>query len=330
VSTRYQGKSHGIHAELQGDGPMILLLHASPLSLASLQPLAKQLAQHFCVLSIDTPGYGRSDSLLPPAAALDDYVEAIVKLLTLLGVDQLCIYGTATGAQIALEYGKRFPAQVHTLLLDNACHFEDSERARILGDYFPDLSPKPDGSHLAMTMRIVERLFVAFPWFSELPEDQLPAMAPPAALLDALLHDYLRAGPDYARAYRLAFANEHASRYLGLTVPTKLIRNPTSIVKKYVEALIDQHLPACVSVLDVGADRYGAIAQAAFDLTANLHSQSAEHLAKRMAWRVAPNLQATTTTVTASDLQLSWQALDSISDLAQRTDALLQKHWPVP
>ncbi len=326
---RLRGRCQGIHWQAQGTGPVILLLHASPLSLASLQALTAQLSADFCVLAIDTPGYGQSDALAPNAQSLADYVDTIASLLSTLAIDQLTIYGTATGAQIALEYAKRFPTQVSALLLDNACHFEDPERERILRDYFPDLSPQRDGTHLMQIWHIVERLFVAFPWFSELASDQLPAFTPPPTLISALIRDYLRAGADYHRAYRLAFANEHARQFQNLQVPTLVIRSPTSIVRRYVDALLAQNLPSCVAALDAGADRYRAIHQALRPSTTQSRIQhDAARIATRLGASVSQDHDPPCASIQCADLQNAWQELATIDDLAVRTQALLARFWP--
>jgi pimeloyl-ACP methyl ester carboxylesterase len=239
--------------------PVMVLLHASPLSSDSLLTLAQLLQADYAVVAFDTPGYGLSDSM--DANSLDDYASQFVYGLRQLGIERFHLYGVATGAQIAQTLAKSHPFRVHSLWMEGACHFETTDRDRILQSYFPDLSVMADGSHLSMIWRICQRLFQAFPWFSEEPNDQLNLPAPPKELLDLFFRSYLKAGADYARAYRLAFENEHASQFIGLNVPTFIITRTDSILAKHTENLLRQALPACVQRCDIeaGANRFASL-----------------------------------------------------------------------
>jgi pimeloyl-ACP methyl ester carboxylesterase len=241
--------------------PAVVLLHASPLSSESLQPLMQQLQADFDVIAFDTPGYGESDPI--EATSLQDYADQFVYGLRQLGIERFHLYGVATGAQIAQTLAKTHPFRVLSLWMEGACHFEAHERERILRHYFPDLSAKADGSHLQLIWHICQRLFKAFPWFSDDPNDQLELSAPPVALLELFFKNYLKAGPDYARAYRLAFENEHASQFFGLSVPSFIVTRSDSILAKHTENLLQQALPACVQrcAIASGAARYASLHQ---------------------------------------------------------------------
>jgi pimeloyl-ACP methyl ester carboxylesterase len=239
--------------------PTIVLLHASPLSSETMLPLMEILQTDFDVIAFDTPGYGHSDAI--DAQNLLDYGAQFVFGLRQLGIEQFHLYGAATGAQIALELSKAYQNRVQSLWMEGACHFEAPARVRILSDYFPDLSPRADGSHLVLIWQICQRLFQAFPWFSEDPNDQLDLAQPPIAVLQTFFNGYLKAGPDYARAYRMAFNNEHAGQFLGLAVPTRIITRADSILAKHTAALLAQDLPTCVQACAIasGPERFAAL-----------------------------------------------------------------------
>jgi pimeloyl-ACP methyl ester carboxylesterase len=246
---------------MAGDGPVLVLLHASPLSSASMLPLLEVLKTNFCVIAFDTPGYG--DSATIDASSLADYADAIARALAQLNIARFTLYGVATGAQIALTYAKRYPDQLQQLYMDGACHFENAQREAILQGYFPDLTPVASGAHLTWIWHIVNALFEAFPWFSEAESERLTIQKPPLSVLHQMALDYWRAGPD-ARAYRMAFANEHAIQFASLQVPCALLRRADSLLLRYTDALIAQPLPSCVKVIDIapGAERFAAMAAA--------------------------------------------------------------------
>ena len=91
-----------------GAGPVLVLLHPSPRSSAMYEPWMQVLAPHFRVLAIDTPGYGGSEPLpLPLVTApstLRDYIGPLRDLLQTIAGPRYMLYGSATGAQIAIAY----------------------------------------------------------------------------------------------------------------------------------------------------------------------------------------------------------------------------------
>ncbi len=245
-----------------GQGPGLVLLHASPRSSAMFEPWMRLLAPHFHVLAIDTPGYGGSDPLAQPPRRLADYLPPLRTLMLDVLGPQPMVYGTATGAQLGIALANADPGNVKHLLIDNAAHFDDAERTAILERYFPDLSPRDDGSHLHAAWRMCAQMAEFFPWFADDEAHRIAPRAPPAAEVQASLAELLAAGADYALAYRAAFEHERAANVQALTVPTTLFRWAGSILLKHIDALIAHSLPAHVQVLQTPkpiADRYSAM-----------------------------------------------------------------------
>jgi pimeloyl-ACP methyl ester carboxylesterase len=160
-----------LHYRMLGEGPPVFLLHSSPLSsafmLGQLQALAD--AGHRAI-ALDTPGYGQSDPLPAPPQSLADYARAF-----LAGIDAMhgtgdalggaridttrfALYGTATGAQLALALARLAPEHITRLVLDNCALFTEAQVADWEPRYFPDLTPRPDGEGVgggAPSVRIV-------------------------------------------------------------------------------------------------------------------------------------------------------------------------------
>lgn len=109
-----------LHLRWAGEGPPVVLLHPSPLSSTAVLPVATALARHCRVYALDTPGYGLSDAPARQPASLDDYLPDLSAALDALGLDRVCLYGCATGAQIAIEYARRRPDRVELLVLDTS------------------------------------------------------------------------------------------------------------------------------------------------------------------------------------------------------------------
>ena len=240
------------------------MLHPSPLSGTAILPIAEELARFFTVYVLDTPGYGLSDAPPYKPASLDDYLPIFHDALDALGLDSVCLYGCATGAQIGVEFAARYPSRVTLLVLDTAGHIDAEECERIVRNYFPAVRPEKDGRHLVTLWQMVRDLFVFFPWCDARGVSRVARDLPPPTVMQGMLLDYLRAGERYDWAYRPAFSNARAERTRAVTVPTVLTRWEGSIALRITDALIAEGLPANFSVLPLGpamTDRTAGIAE---------------------------------------------------------------------
>ena len=242
-----------IHYREAGTGAPVLLLHPSPLSSAFMQPLLALFAGQGRAIAWDTPGYGQSDPLPQAGPGLTAYVRALYDVTVALGLDTPLIYGSATGAQIAIEFGKAYPHATRGLLLENAAWFFDSERDAMLASYFPDISPRADGSHLLRVWQMVNQLYQYFPWYDTSAAARVRDTPAPLDIVHKTALDYLLAGPDYHRAYRAAFFNERPEQLQGLRVPTRIMRWPDSLLKKYSDRLDTAELPGNIRMHHAGA-----------------------------------------------------------------------------
>lgn len=258
----YRAMGHGALGERAPDERApVFLLHASPLSSAFMvgQMQALAAAGHRAI-ALDTPGYGQSDPLPAAPKSLDDYARAFLAGIDALGIERFGLYGTATGAQLALALARHAPTRVVRLALDNCALFTDAQVADWEPRYFPDLAPQTDGSHMPKIWEIASRQFKSFPWFSNAPEHQLDRPPAPLAVVQSMANHFLIANPAWDVAYRLAFHAENARSFIGLTVPTTLIDWEGSIVRREVQALIAEGLPACVRVVVAGASAEARLA----------------------------------------------------------------------
>lgn len=140
-----------VHYRLLGPekGPVLLLLHQTPWSSiewAYIQPCLSRLGIRS--LAIDTPGYGLSDA--PDGApSIAQYADNIVPVLDRLHIRSVAVAGHHTGAAIAAALAARHPSRVTGLVLHGAPNYNDAERAQRRALPHPDLTLRPDGSHLS-------------------------------------------------------------------------------------------------------------------------------------------------------------------------------------
>lgn len=165
--------------------PLLIMLHQSPLSSRNYESVLPWLADHCRPLALDTPGYGGS-SAVPEHWTVADYAQVVWDVADKLGAQRVFVFGRATGAVFALEAALAQPQRVQGLVLHGMPVYTDAERADRMRSFAPPFVPAADGAHLT---GIWKRIHSEYPWID--PE-----------LATHFTHDFLSAGPDFARSYR--------------------------------------------------------------------------------------------------------------------------------
>ena len=243
-----------MHYYACGAGPALLLLHPSPASAESFLPILETLGKHVTAIAVDTLGYGHSDSLASMPADLSPYVGALDGFCQTLKIDQAIVYGSATGAQIALEFSKQHAHRCASTILDNCADFSDSECEAMLDGYFPDLTVDYSGAHLTRIWTMALDLHRFFPWhWHDRPEARLPARDLDPNALQLMALQYLQSGPEYDWAYRAAFANERLHNLIASKARTTILRSAGSVLKRYTDCFDDVDWPDNFEMRHCGA-----------------------------------------------------------------------------
>lgn len=228
-----------VQYRVAGRGPALLMLHPSPLNSSFMVPHMRRFSEQVTAIAPDTPGYGRSTALPGEVVDLSPYVDVMRRLCDCLGLGHYAVYGSATGAQIAIELAKADKARVTGVILDNAADFTDAESDQIMDGYFPDITPCEDGSHLARAWQVAHDSTMFFPWHRPSEAHRIATEAGPPEAMNVTALGYLEAGPGYEKAYRAAFRNERAERIRGIAAPVTIIRWKASILKPYTDRFDD-------------------------------------------------------------------------------------------
>lgn len=197
---------HYLHA---GSGPVAVLLPAFPWSAGSLAPRALELADELTVVVLDLPGCGNSDPLTG-SPGLADYADAVAENLGALGIDRCHLYGTGTGAQVALEVAVRHPARIADVVLDQLPLPEDSRRDELAERFCPRFDPSWDGTHIAALWWWCREQSLFRPWYRPSAATRLDADEAPPGVLQRRAADVLRAGDGYDTGLRAGFAHDTA------------------------------------------------------------------------------------------------------------------------
>ncbi len=235
-----------------GTGPAVVLLHASPRSSAALVPLGLRLADRFTVFALDTPGFGWSDPLPLDRPDAQDYAAALVEAFDALGLDRVPVYGSHTGAAIAVAAAVARPDRVSCLALDGYAAFDPATQAEFLASYLAPIEPQWDGTHLAWLWGRVKDQFTVFPWHWRAQPARLGRPLAPLGLLQAVVQDFLAAGDHYRHAYAAAFRYDHVAGLRAVQVPVVAMARSDDLLFEHLDRLTG--MPDTVSVRRLGSD----------------------------------------------------------------------------
>ncbi len=204
------GRMHLRRAGPRGRRPVIAL-HSAPGSSAPLQGLIEALATDRDVIAPDYLGNGESDK---PSGPVDiaELARDVVALADALDLPRFDLWGTHTGALIALEAGLIAPDRVGCAILEGPVLLPPSLNTDILANYFPPLEPHSWGLHLQQAWNMRRDMFLFWPWYRA----ELAAARPLGIPDPAFLHDWtiglLQSGASYSRSYRAAFEYDTPAR----------------------------------------------------------------------------------------------------------------------
>jgi pimeloyl-ACP methyl ester carboxylesterase len=236
---RYADASFGqVHLRRAGarGGVPLLMLHASPGSARGLLPLASRLAERRDVVTVDTPGFGDSDPLQVADPSIGDYADAVLEVIHSLGASSADLYGTHTGASIALEAAARGATRIRKLVFDGLPMFSPDERVDHLANYIPPFEIRWDGSHVVWGWNFIRNMTVFYPWYS-MDAGHSTGRAPDTLVLHERVVDLMKAGPDYARGYRAVYRYEPRPALALLSVPTLLCVSREDVLAHHADAV---------------------------------------------------------------------------------------------
>jgi 3-oxoadipate enol-lactonase len=112
-----------------GSGPVILLLHAFPLSGTMWRHQLTRLGGRYRLIVPDLRGFGATDA--PPGpVSMDQYADDAAALLAHLGVARAAVVGLSMGGYIAFALWRRHAERVAALVLADTKAGADGDEAR--------------------------------------------------------------------------------------------------------------------------------------------------------------------------------------------------------
>jgi pimeloyl-ACP methyl ester carboxylesterase len=228
-----------VHYRRVGSGPPLVMMHGSPGDSQMLLDEIAHAAQKFTVFALDTAGFGYSEALPGEVLTVRDLAAAAAETMVALGLPPCPVYGSHTGAAIAIELGVGWPELVTGLLMEGLPAFTEAEMAVIFHNYFAPMVPEPLGGHLVTSWMRFRDQFTWFPWLSR-DVTRLNAIPRPGpADIDLWVSMFYRSCKTYFPAYRAACFYGQAALLAveALTVPAVYMAMPEDMLFPHLDRL---------------------------------------------------------------------------------------------
>jgi pimeloyl-ACP methyl ester carboxylesterase len=219
-----------MHLRRAGHGGLpVIALASAPGSTAPLAPVLTALSAAREVVAPDYLGNGASDK---PDGPVDIALLAadVLALADTLGFERFDLWGTHTGALIALEASVMAPHRVGRMVLEAPPLLAPDFNADILEHYFPPLLPHPWGLHLQQAWNMRRDMFLFWPWYRIDRAAARPLRLPEPDFLHDWTTGLLQSGSTYDRSYRAAFEYDTRSRMRKLSRPALVCAGPSDML----------------------------------------------------------------------------------------------------
>lgn len=212
------GQFHLREAGSGGARPLVML-HGNPTSSRDLVPLIGRMASARRIVAPDTAGLGDSDMLAVTDPTIADYADATLAALDALKLETFDLYGSHTGANLAVEIALRRPHCVGRVVIDGIALYTPALRAALLANYAKPFTPSLDGEQFGRAFRFMRDQHLFWPWFEATPAGSRDLGLPDPSALHAQVLDVLKAASTYPAAYRASFLYPKEEMLPQLRVP---------------------------------------------------------------------------------------------------------------
>ena len=237
----------------------LVMLHASPGSAKMLEPLIGALALKRRVVAADTLGNGDSSAPFGEAPEISYFADAHLRAMDALEIEQFDLYGSHTGANIAIEIAITQPARVNRLILDGVSLYSNAERADMLENYAPDVKIDMIGSQFQHIWHFVRDVYLFWPWYKREASTRRDLGLPNADELHDKVIEVLKATRTFPKVYRAAIGYDKAPRLALVGVPTLLACARTDMFLAYLER-VGELMPSAVRQVTEGIGTFKQLA----------------------------------------------------------------------
>lgn len=217
----------------EGGRPLVLI-HQSPGSARQLEPLMQALAaQGLRCIAPDTAGNGDSDPLPLAQPEIGDLARHALAALDRLAPVGFDLYGSHTGASIAMEIALSAPDRVGRLIIDGMGLYSGPMQAEVLDRYAREIRPDAEATHLMKVWHFCRDQHLFWPYYNRTAAGRLPNGLPSEDDLHDFVVEVLKAMRSYHLSYRAAFRHPKRDRLPLLAQPVLVVASPSDMLHGY-------------------------------------------------------------------------------------------------
>lgn len=123
-------KSKKIYFRDQGEGKTIVLLHGFLENMSMWSYFIKKLTPHYRIITIDLPGFGKSDSL-GRVHLMEQMASVVNKVLKSREVKKCVMLGHSMGGYVTLAFASKFPGKLRGFGLLHSHAMADTVEAKV-------------------------------------------------------------------------------------------------------------------------------------------------------------------------------------------------------
>ena len=146
---------------VSGPGTALVLLHRTPASSITFEPMMREFEDERSVYAFDTPGFGASFDVTGKPSVVD-YRDWLMEAIDAAGIGEFHIFGHHTGTHLATEIAAAWPGRVKSLGLNGVAYFNPQERQAFADMVGRAARPDVEGNYLIETWQLISSLFPAF------------------------------------------------------------------------------------------------------------------------------------------------------------------------
>ncbi|MBN8872152.1 MAG: alpha/beta hydrolase [Rhodospirillales bacterium] len=231
------GQIHLREAGAATDAVPLALIHPSPGSSKQLEGLMHALSATRRVVAPDTRGNG--DSTPSPRAMPDipHLAAEAFKALDQVLPDRFDLYGSHTGASIAMEIAIAHPDRVRRLVIDGMGLYASDEQSEVLQRYAREIVPDLEATHLMQVWHFCRDQYLFWPYYNRSAEGRLPNGLPDAGTFHDFVVEVLKAMRSYHHSYRAAFRHPKRDRLPLLRLPVLVACSPSDMLHRYFHSV---------------------------------------------------------------------------------------------
>ena len=232
------GQVHYRHAGSQNQKTPIALIHQSPGSSKQLEELVAEIGADRRAVAPDTLGNG--DSTPSPNAVPDipELAAAAFEAIDQLLPGRFDLYGSHTGASIAVEIALNHPGRVRRLVIDGMGLYAADEQSEILQRYAREIEPDLEGTHLLKVWHFCRDQYLFWPYYNRTEAGRLGNGLPSADRLHDFVVEVLKAMRSYHQSYRAAFRHPKRDRLPRLALPVLVTCSPSDMLRQYFDEVV--------------------------------------------------------------------------------------------